>query len=184
MLKFQKNFKLFLLALTVFSIISCAHTAPVPNRTMEFEEGIKALAANLGEQLEKSSIGNLLNKVVINPVTNRKQLKKIVIDPFIDVESGYPVKANVRIAEIMSEEIKTRFEITGQMEPDSLEVSEYVLNGMVTLEEKHGGGENDYKVFATVFEKSSGKVLASASVRVGTGLTLHRRISIKTTRFS
>jgi outer membrane protein OmpA-like peptidoglycan-associated protein len=133
---------------------------------MEFEEGMKALAANLGEQLEKSSIGNLLNKIVINPVTKRNQLKKIVIDPFIDAESGYPVKANVRIVEIMSEEIKTRFEITGQMEPDSLEVSEYVLNGMVTLEEKRGGRENDYKVFATMFEKSSGKVLAAASARV------------------
>jgi hypothetical protein len=170
MSNFPKDFKIFLLILTVFSIMSCAHTAPVPNRSMEFEEGIKALAANLGEQLEKSSIGNLLNKVIINPVTKRKQLKKIVIDPFIDAESGYPVKANVRITEIMSEEIKTRFEITGQMEPDSLEVSEYVLNGMVTLEEKRGGRENDYKVFATVFEKSSG--------------TLHRRISTKTARFS
>src|SRR4030067_1086884 len=101
---------------------------------MEFEEGMKVLAVNLGEQLEKSSVGNMLNKVIINPVTKHKQLKKIVIDPFIDMESGYPVKANARITAIMSEEIKKRFEITGAMEPDNLEVSEYVLNGMVTVE--------------------------------------------------
>jgi len=163
--KFPKYFNMFLLTMTVFHLVSCAHT-PIPNRSMDFEEGIKVLAASLGEQLEKSSIGNLLNKVVINPMTKRKQLKKIVIDPFIDVESGYPVKANVRIAEIMSEEIKMRFEVTGQMEPDNLEVSEYVLNGMVTLEEKSKKRGNVYKVFATVLEKSSGKVLASASVRV------------------
>jgi len=133
---------------------------------MGFEAGMKALASNLGEQLEKSSVGNMINKVVVNPVTQRKQLKKIVIDPFIDVESGYPVKANARIAEIMAGEIKSRFEVTGQMDPDNLDVSEYVLNGMVTLEEKREGRERAYKVYSTVLEKSSGKVLASATVRV------------------
>jgi outer membrane protein OmpA-like peptidoglycan-associated protein len=79
------------------------------------------------------------------------------------VESGYPVKANARIVEIISQEIMKRFQVTGEMEPDNLEVSEYVLNGMVTLAEKQG---NVYKVYGTVFEKSSGKVLASASVNV------------------
>ena len=153
-------------AAAVFYLIACAHTAPVSENAMNFEEGMKALAANLGEQLEKSSVGNMINKVVVNPVTQRKQLKKIVIDPFIDVESGYPVKANVRIAEIMAQEIKTRFEVTGQMEPDNLEVSEYVLNGMVTLEGKREGHQKTYKVYSTVLEKSSGKVLASATVRV------------------
>jgi outer membrane protein OmpA-like peptidoglycan-associated protein len=166
MSEFFKNFKLFLSTLAALYLISCAHTAPIPQRTMEFEEGIKALASNLGEQLEKSSIRNVLNKVVINPVTNRKQLKKIVIDPFIDVESGYPVKANTRIFAIMSEEIKKRFEITGAMEPDNLEVSEYVLNGMVTVEREQTGQGHRYKVYGAVFEKSSGKVLASASVLV------------------
>jgi len=163
---FVKSLRIFLSVLAVFYITSCRHTQPLPDSTMEFEEGIKALAANLGEQLEKSSVGNVLNKVIINPVTQHKQLKKIVIDPFIDMESGYPVKANARITEIMSEEIKKRFEITGTMEPDNLEVSEYVLNGMVTVEREQAGKGHRYKVYGTVFEKSSGKVLASASVRV------------------
>jgi len=154
---------LFACMLCLAQIVSCAHTEPVPDRTMKFEEGIKALAANLADQLEKSSIGNMLNKVVIDPVTNRKQLGKIAIDPFIDVESGYPVKTNSRIIEIISQELSARFKVTGEMEPDNLEVSEYVLNGMVTIETKY---RNVYKVYSTVFEKSSGKVLASASVHV------------------
>ena len=159
-----KFLKILLPVLIIFSLASCRSTQPVPDRTMEFEEGMKVLAVNLGEQLEKSSVGNMLNKVIINPVTKHKQLKKIVIDPFIDMESGYPVKANARITAIMSEEIKKRFEITGAMEPDNLEVSEYVLNGMVTVERDKTG--HKYKVYGTVFEKSSGRVLASASVRV------------------
>jgi len=157
---------LFLLIIPGLLLSSCAHTKPIPTRTMDFEEGIKALATNLAEQLEKSSIGNILNKIVVNPVTKQKQLKKIAIDPFIDVESGYPVKINSRIASIMTQEITKRFEISGEMEPDKLEISEYVLNGMATLEEKQGGGGKAYKVYATVFDKSSGKVLASASVYV------------------
>jgi outer membrane protein OmpA-like peptidoglycan-associated protein len=147
-------------------IVSCAHTQPIPDRTMEFEEGIKALAVNLADQLEGSSIGSKLNKVIIDPITSQKQLKKIVIDPFIDMESGYPLKANARIVEIFSQEIMKRFHVTGEMEPDNLEISEYVLNGMVTLDEKLGSNGNVYKVYGAVFEKSSGKVLASASVRL------------------
>jgi len=161
-----KKFNIILSVLAVFWVLACAHTEPVPDRVMGFEEGMKALASNLGEQLEKSSVGNMINKVVVNPSTQRSQMKKIVIDPFIDMESGYPVKANVRIVEIMAQEIKTRFDITGQMEPDNLEVSEYILNGMVTLEQKREGKGKVYKVLSTVLEKSSGKVLASASVRV------------------
>jgi outer membrane protein OmpA-like peptidoglycan-associated protein len=157
------HMKLVLMAITLVFFTSCAHVEPVPNRTMKFDEGMKVLASNLAEQLENSSIGNVLNKVVIDPLTNQKQLNKIVIDPFIDVESGYPVKTNARIVEIISRELMKRFKITGEMEPDSLEVSEYVLNGMVSIEEKH---KNIYKVYATVFQKSSGKVLASATVHV------------------
>jgi outer membrane protein OmpA-like peptidoglycan-associated protein len=166
MRKHCKRLKIILSVLVIFSVSSCAGIQPISTQTMDFEEGIKALAVNLADQLEKSSIGSILNKVVINPVTQQKQLKKIVIDPFIDAESGYPVKVNPRITAIMSQEIEKRFEITGEMEPEKLEISEYVLNGMVTLEERSEGNGNVYKVYATVFEKYSGNVLASASARV------------------
>jgi outer membrane protein OmpA-like peptidoglycan-associated protein len=93
-------------------------------------------------------------------------VNKITIDPFIDVESGYAVKANETIRKVMSEEIKTRFQISGAMEPDNLEASAYVLNGMVTLEREPGTKGHRYKVSSAVFEKASGRVLASSSVRV------------------
>jgi outer membrane protein OmpA-like peptidoglycan-associated protein len=153
------------LLLSMFGCSGCAHTS-ISTRTMEFEPGMQALAGNLADQLEQSNIGNLLNKVVVNKLTNNKQLKRIVVDPFIDAESGYPVKINSKIRDVVSAEIDKRFKITGAMEPDNLEVSEYVLNGTVSLE---GGGENrekEYRVNASVFEKASGKVLASASVRI------------------
>jgi outer membrane protein OmpA-like peptidoglycan-associated protein len=161
-----KSIGTVLAILALFYFTSCAHNVPVreiPDRTMEFEEGTKVLASNLADQLENSAVATSLNRVVINSLTKQKQLKKIVIDPFIDVESGYPVKANARIVEIVSQEITKRFQVTGEMEPDNLEVSEYVLNGMVTFEQKQG---NVYKLYGSVFEKSSGKVLASASVRI------------------
>jgi len=65
MFNILRSLRIFLSVLAVFYITSCRHTQPAPDRTMEFEEGIKALASTLGEQLEKSSIGNMLNKVII-----------------------------------------------------------------------------------------------------------------------
>jgi outer membrane protein OmpA-like peptidoglycan-associated protein len=165
-MKFIEYIKISFLILSLFIISNCAQTKPIPSQTMDFESGMQALAANLADQLEKSSIGNVLNKVIINPLTKQKQLKKIVIDPFVDVESGYPIKINTKIKDIIAQEISKRFEITGEMEPDNLEVSEYVLNGIVSIEEKVGKRGNIYKVNASVFEKSSGKVLASAAIHI------------------
>lgn len=158
--------QLLSLSFIAVTLTSCAHTPPVPTRTLDFEQGIRALASNLADQLEKSSIGNMLNKVVINSLTQQKQLKKIVVDPFVDVESGYPVKANARIVSLVSAEITKRFQITGEMEPKNLEVAEYVLNGMVSIDNKSDNNEGRYKIRATVFEKSTGKILAAASVFV------------------
>ncbi len=149
-----------LLVLTALTLTACPHTKPIPNRTMDFGQGMQRLAGNLADQLENSSIGNKLNKIVINPLTKQKQLKKIVVDPFINVESGYPVKVNARIAEIMAREIGKRFQVTGELEPENLEISEYILNGTVTQQ-----GEQ-HRVNSTVFEKATGKVLASASVNI------------------
>jgi outer membrane protein OmpA-like peptidoglycan-associated protein len=126
---------------------------------MGFEEGMRVLASSLADQVERSSLENKVNSIASGKI----RIKKIVIDPFIDVQSGYPVKANDRIARIMSTEMKNRFDIGGEMEPDTLEAAEYVLNGMVTIE---GDRKDIHKVFSTVFEKSTGKVLASAAVRI------------------
>jgi outer membrane protein OmpA-like peptidoglycan-associated protein len=159
-------FRYVFLLLTVCALSACAGPKPIPATSMEFELGMKALADNLAGQLEKSGIGNMFNKVVVNPLTNKGTLKKIVIDPFIDTESGYPVKVNPQINAIMAGEIAKRFAVTGEMEPKNLEVSEYVLCGMVTLVDQYEGERNVYKVYTAVFEKSSGVVLASAEAYI------------------
>jgi len=161
-------------AKTVFStffisllFISCVHTPPATDSVMEFDDGIKVLACNIAGQIDNSSIANILGKVVIDPITGKKSLKRIVIDPFTDVESGYPVKVTTRIVTIFSAEFQKRFfDLTGTLEPDNLVISDYVLNGMVTLVERQGGQGKVYKVYATVFDRSSGKVLAAAAVHV------------------
>ncbi|MBI5018597.1 MAG: hypothetical protein HZB55_24340 [Deltaproteobacteria bacterium] len=142
-------------------LISCAHVEPIPDRAMEFEEGIRVLASNLAQQMEGSGVGTLVNKVLIDPLT--KPSKKIVIDPFIDLESGYPLKISTKISEIISKELSGKFVVLGELEPETLQAAQYIMNGMVTVYDKQ---KNIYKVQATVFDKTSGKILASAFVRI------------------
>lgn len=158
--------RIFLLLFAIAFLASCTHTRPIPTTTMDFEPGMRVLAANVADQLERSGLGSQFNKVIINPLTKQRQVKKIVIDPFIDTESGYPVKVNSRINAIVSTEIARRFTISGEMVPENLEVSEYILTGMVTLEERDKGRDQKYKVYSAVFEKSSGVVYASAFVYI------------------
>jgi outer membrane protein OmpA-like peptidoglycan-associated protein len=175
----SQSLALLLSLFAALLLFSCSHTevvptqalisaeTPIPTQTMEFEPGMKALAENLAAQLEQSSVGNQLNKVVIDPQTKQRQLKKIVIDPFFDTVSGYPVKINPRINTILSGAIAKRFAVIGTMAPKNLEISEFVLTGMVTLGEAEKGRGRDYKVYAAVFEKSSGIVYASSEVHIG-----------------
>ncbi|MEN6623584.1 MAG: hypothetical protein ABFD50_18820 [Smithella sp.] len=125
------------------------------------------MACNIANQLEKSTNGNNREKTNIQKKLNNKQLKKIAIDPFIDAESGYPVKINHQIKDIFSQEVNKgkEFSIAGYMDSENFETSGYIMNGMITnalLENK----TKAYKVYATVFEKSSGVILAADSVYV------------------
>jgi len=158
----------WMIILLLFFLSGCREVAvpTIPEDALPFEEGIKLLADNIGARLQNSEVTGSINKVAVNLVTGQKEIKKIAVDPFIDMESGYPVKANDRIVKIMAAEIKERFEINGVMEPDVLEVAGYVLNGMVTLASNQADQGLRYKVFAAVFEKKSGRVIASASVFV------------------
>jgi outer membrane protein OmpA-like peptidoglycan-associated protein len=144
-------------------ISACAHAQPTPDRAMNFDEGIKVLASNLADQLENSTISNKVNQLFINPITKQKDLNTITLDPFIDVESGYPVKVNDKIVAIVTQVLSQRFKLTGEMVPDNLETAKYIFNGMVTIEDKK---KNIYKVYAAIFDKASGKVLASANVHI------------------
>jgi outer membrane protein OmpA-like peptidoglycan-associated protein len=183
--QFSKSLALLISPLAALLLLSCSHPEPlptpipipaqapmpaqtlIPSQIMEFEPGMKALAENLATQLEQSSVGNQLNKVVIDPQTKQRQLKKIVIDPFVDTVSGYPVKINPRISTILSGAIAKRFAVLGPMVPKKLEISEYVLTGMVTPGESEKGKGRDCKVYAAVFEKSSGVVHAASEVHIG-----------------
>jgi outer membrane protein OmpA-like peptidoglycan-associated protein len=160
-----------LVALAVALLPGCPVTStrqPRDRGPVSFEEGIRDLARDLGGQLDRSSVSNLLNKVVLNPLNQQKVYRRIVVDPFVDVESGYPVKASTRIVRIVSDELEQRFPVAGQLAPDTLDVAEYVLNGTVTIvSAERKGAKRGYKVRSNVFEKATGKVLASASVVVG-----------------
>ena len=148
-------------ALFFCCLASCTTNKPVtnPNQVMGFQEGIKTLTSSLAYQLNQASIENKLNSLASGNIGG----KKITIDPFIDVESGYPAKVNDQIIRIMSQEMEKHFKICGEMEPDDLLSAEYILNGMITIDDN----QNDIrKVFATVFDKSSGIVLASTAVRI------------------
>lgn len=159
--KLLQTIKMICLILILSGIISCNHTPAI----MGFERGINKLAYNISAQLEKSASGNIEEKAIMKKQTNHRKLEKIAVDPFIDAESGYPIKVNHQIKDIFSREVNKWFSITGYMDPDNFEASKYIMNGMVTsavLESK----TEAYKVSASVFEKSSGMILAAYSVYV------------------
>jgi hypothetical protein len=152
--------------LSAMMLCSCAGSKPVPDQPLEFDIGMKTLTGKLIGQLEKSSLGKTLNRVIVNLQTKRGSLQKISIDPFIDTESGCPVQPNERIHDIIAVELARRFAGTAETGPKDLEIAEYVVTGMVSPEAESEGGRKVHRVYAAVYERSSGVVHASAEVRI------------------
>jgi hypothetical protein len=162
-------------AALVIALSSCAHRQAAPvAETMEFDPGMKALARELAGQLENSSIGKSLNKVVVDPATKRRSLNKLVVEPFIDTVSGQPVKLNALISSIMTVEMSTRFAFPGTSFGEAVATSEYVITGMVSpdVEDRE---RRIYKVDAAVYEKSTGVVVASGEARISGFESYHVR---------
>lgn len=165
--------KQLLLMLLLVLLCSCAPKPqakipipPLPEQPLPFEQGIKLLASNIAIQLQNNEIDQTPQETTLwlQQKPESTILKNVVLDPFIDTDTGYAVKANAQIVSIFEQEWRLRFNFDGILAPEKIQTSDYVLNGMVTLES--GPHSSVHRILSTVFEKNTGKIIASGSIVV------------------
>ena len=159
---FNKNLKIITIA--VLFIPVCFHCGCLlnkpkqPTEVMGFEKAIQAMANHLYDQLYLLKIKNIL--------PGRHRIN-IIIDPFIDVESGSSLKINKVIVPVLAKTFADKFNFFGLLEPDKLIKSDYILNGIVSIvPDAKDNTKKLYVVYSTIFDKTTGQVLAESNVTV------------------
>lgn len=117
---------------------------------------MQAASERLSEDLLSQVHSNLLERLVS---------RKVVLDPFIDAQSGQRTHSSLRATDWVRQQLLAR-NSSLKIEPfdaDGVQDADYLIAG--TLSKPHSGS-SDYAINATITDRRTGTVLASAVSRV------------------
>ncbi len=137
-------------------LCSCVATKPT-DRPLDFREGITYLAKDINTQLKKDIMGNLLH-------LGEKQ--KLVIDPFLDANSGQSLTINKEINNILVQELHGRFDVMRMEEVESVQDADLVLSGILAFEQMGTSTEKAYHFYISVYSRTTGIIKACANAYI------------------
>ena len=163
-MQMKKILVLFCMAGLLFA--SCLEKKQFPELSTEitpdFETGVKRLADDLSAQIEyyeeTQKTFNLFKK---------QEIQKIVIDPFIDYESGNILKINKKILSILSKKFKDKLTVIGFLEPETLKDADLIITGIVSIKNKTQKTDNDditYTLYSSMIKKKEQIVIAGTNI--------------------
>jgi outer membrane protein OmpA-like peptidoglycan-associated protein len=133
-------------------LTSCAPT-PKPNpepTPMQLEVAIPLLTTQLFSQVKES-------QSVFDGFGNQQ----VVLDPFIDINSGEVVEVSRDIETLITNEAKNKFEqftIT-RLTPEALTQANYLMTGVIRYDD-YGAGQKFYRVLSSIVDLKTGAVVA------------------------
>lgn len=138
----------------IFSAIlmGCVSNPPAPQGSTTLEQASQRLSDDLLGQIHANVLERLISR-------------KVVIDPFIDAQSGQRTKSSMQATEWVQQQLQARnstlkieaFDASGVQQAD------YLIAGTIS---KPHPSSSDFVINATVTDRRSGTVLASAVSRV------------------
>lgn len=129
---------------------------------LEFKTAIRTLAQDLFTQLDNSQgILDKLGQIPQGTIHNMK--KNVLLDPFVDANSGESIKVGVQIQNLLVENVNMHFKQFAllPLTPEKLAQSDYVMTGIIYLDE-YQGGDKRYHVAASIFQSNTGKIIAQS----------------------
>lgn len=147
---------------TLLLLTSCVtQPSKITATPMEFKTAIRTLAQDLFTQLDNSQ--GILGKLSQIPQGTLATQKTVLLDPFIDANSGESVKVGTQIHKLLTESVNTHFKQFAllPLTPDKLAQASYVMTGIIYLDEYHNS-EKRYHVATSIFQADTGKIVAQS----------------------
>lgn len=133
-------------------LLGCVSNPPAPNGTTTLQLASESLSDDLISQVNANILERLLSK-------------SVVLDPFIDSQSGQRTASSIRAAQLVGQRLQEKNSSLKLKPFDSsgVEQADYLIAG--TLGKTHPASA-DYVINATITDRRSGTVIASATSRV------------------
>ena len=155
-----------LAALTSVLLVTACAPAPVVKATDDafaFDAAMEQISKSLVSQLQ----GGTGVQGVVARLENQLRQQFIVVDPFIDAQNGYAVKAGLNAQNAISTQTKAASKNIEFLEltTDNLAKATYVMSGTLGVEERAGqAGRKVYRIHVALLNPKSGAVAAQTSV--------------------
>ena len=133
-------------------LAGCVSNPPATKGPVSLQLASQRLSDDLFSQVS----GNLLERLAS---------RKVVLDPFIDAHTGQQTASSVRAAQIVSNRLRERkmgIKLE-RFDPNGVEQAEYLIAGTLR---KAGPGSSDYVIQATITDRRTSTVVASATSTV------------------
>lgn len=133
-------------------LLGCVANPPANHSTTTLQVASQQLSDDLLNQVHSNILERLLSK-------------SVVLDPFIDSQSGQRTASSIRAAQLVGQRLQEK-NTTLKLKPfnaSGVEQSDYLIAG--TIGKTHPGS-NDYVISATITDRRTGTVIANATSRV------------------
>ena len=141
------------LAVLVCALLQgCVSNPPAPQGTGTLQQASQRLSDDLLSQIHANVLERLISR-------------KVVLDPFIDAQSGQRTKSSLQATEWVHQQLQARKSALKieAFDTNGVEHADYLIAG--TLSKPHPSS-SDYVINATITDRRTGTVLASAVSRV------------------
>lgn len=158
----RNRIRFFLLAIALSLSFSCATVPRIPksDRIMGFEEGITYLAQDINNQF--TSDNPLMNKIM-----EFKGKKTLLLDTFLDANSGQALTINKKIESLLTSNLIERFNVVQMENALGSDYTDYVLSGILQYDDTAGSSpQKGYHFYVAVYEMNSGLILASSDALI------------------
>ncbi|RKZ51908.1 MAG: hypothetical protein DRR16_14280 [Candidatus Parabeggiatoa sp. nov. 3] len=156
MMYFRNSLNRFIVFCLISFLVSCQ---PVPTKPKQayfpYEAGIRLLAKGLMTKLQKRQ-----------SIFSRKT-STIVLNPFLEVDSGQVLQASLEIESLLIEETRQHFNQfkLHRLTPEKLVEAQYILNGIIKYEaHKSSPNEKYYHVSASIVDLETKIVITKGTV--------------------
>lgn len=147
------SFKKITFPLIVSAILmGCVSNPPAPQGSTTLEQASQRLSDDLLGQIHANVLERLISR-------------KVVIDPFIDAQSGQRTKSSIQATEWVQQQLQARNSTLKieAFDANGVQQADYLIAGTIS---KPHPSSSDFVINASVTDRRSGTVLASAVSRV------------------
>lgn len=153
------------LSVAIATLAGCA-APPAPQEAFPFDSAIRTLTMNVMKEFRDNRLTALLGQITATSAAGlQRDSATILLDPFVEANTGDVTDASTRVTAIMTDIIKDAPNTLtiAPLSTKGFNTASYSVVGKLTYEPYYNSGKRLYRAYASVVDLTTGKVLANSN---------------------